>query len=279
MAIVYTDDTIITASAALTSRAVGLDFLDDTLRAAGLTATAITNGFRYIMESPQGLRARLEVWDPLAGSDVYMQMSSYDGLIVPASFRRMRCNGATVTAIAERSQLWTLKAGQASDLTGACYNFGAGVPYVFDPACTEAWWCSGPGFRAGHRQVNTDYYHSACCWNGVLLENDFWNQLNQSLQLVLVELPYGVNEVPPVCRFHDDSPLYYEPMISWGSAGVTGVFRAQLPNAVFRSVPGTLDDTLTVGGDSLYVYSAETGHGSLCLLTGGGSGGGESHAY
>lgn len=242
--------------------------IDEALNAVGWTSEAIAGGKKYSFTSKQGLKAKCKIADIgyQSGSDrgITIQFLSEDesqeGYRHPLLYK----TGRVYEVTAGRSQMFIAATGFSSDSPeGPGGAFGhavcGGVPFV--PNCldeehkqqlvTDCWWSSGTennffgaqGFRVGW---NTPF---SSAWDGcvnLVREGGVNLPLETVLRLGVVSHPYqdylGLPANQKTQRI-DGSPLFFEPMLIWGSP--IAKLRAQIWDALLGSKDAPLDDEIT----------------------------------
>lgn len=172
--------------------------IDACLVQAGWIHTAITGGWEYQAESPDGLQMALLLQQvPADGSDyIRFTPTSADGSRV-GLYQKIECNVATTTSY---WQIWAnicsmFLAPMDDSLTGSGISFACGIPAIVTPGTgpctagvtvptvTELWWSCGSGTDAfsGAADFFASRYASGAfnfSYNGVLYSatsNFFYN--------------------------------------------------------------------------------------------------------
>ncbi len=249
------------------------------------TYSAITGGYAYDLLSPQGLAAKLLIYDPsLPGSPVAFQVTSADDLRLGFVHLISPVDDRLFWAHACPCQLLLCSPALNRRTTG--FNaLQLGVPYLFNVApaapcmiavgpgeTTEAWWSASDGgtfddnnFRLG--PVTGGAW--SACFNQSLCDG---SQPTAKLRLVFpaiaLDVPPTFGVRPRTLLRGSGGPLYADPMLAWGmGADVEPLsiakVRGQMFNCTMPTADNVLDETLTLDGmDFINYMHDDTGTGS-----------------
>lgn len=325
MGIAFSKQPIVRATATGATRAQLIASIVSILGAAGWSGAELANGWCMTCASPQGLQAKLWIQD--LGATMYSTLG-------PAISLRMSC--ADDSSLTEAHRLVASAAREYDVIAGVCqvfialpgaswqvapdgfwgYHFAAGVPWLPTTATGDcagqlvtgidaAWWLSSTGGESFRNGRYHEYANWAGYWatdglatrghvgDGCQLQMRVKSLLNSSWATSFPGLPAVV--------FGDGKPLYFDPLIAWGSPvdGGPPSIRGQIWDAVWRSAPLDLGETFELQEldeetaqtfpvtFENWTYSGESGRaipttwlGCLCLALPGTGGPIEAnHAY
>ncbi len=221
----------------------------------------ITNGYAYTLSSPQGLTAKLKVWDDSLAGDpdaVAFQMTSADGVRVGFLHHVRAASSRSFSAHACPCQLllWVPGIGRSAPLGSA---FQCGIPFVYNlspaSACIgpvgpgsadEAWWSCSDWQNAFSDTRSFRWSFEAggswdACYNAQLMLSSAPYQELARLRLVTQSLAtpipafYGA---PRTLLRGSNGPggngaLYLDPGIMWGDTPTSpSTVKGQLWNAI-----------------------------------------------
>lgn len=241
------------------------------LSSAGWGSTTITGGYQYQLQSPQGLLARCNVWDPGSGDKIKVKFLSEDLLregpehqLVVKANRYYRMHAGVC-------QLFQCVAGvsnsEAFDLT----SLSGGIPFVpeldlpdslsspfcpFEPdAPTECWWSCGDlgSGSSNFRNSRNGGPAWSACFNGELFSTAIGGIPDVSaLRLVPITISVNVDHffgiVPETEHYPPGSqnPLFGAPWIAFGTPSInTGRVRGILWNSMYCSMARILEDEIS----------------------------------
>jgi hypothetical protein len=297
LGIAYTE-TVVFDSFAGTSSSLLRDGLHTILTAAGWTVdAALSNGYMYAIESPQGLTAKVRIQDtgrtiPVTDPDlgcIDFQFLSYDETHEGAVHDIGYGPGRTFQVHANQCQVFISRPSVNNDIGG---SVAGGIPHVtldaladqvgacaFDQGelrTTQAWWSQSDyysfsstyaNFRNGYKAANYSALH-----NSDLMDTQTKSHSGfEALRLIPVAWTYNVDldfgTPSPIRWYGNDEPLILDPLIGWGRSTpfVNPVYlRGQLWDAVIVSVDNPLEDVRTI--DDLdwvnYSHASDTTHGA-----------------
>lgn len=242
-----------------------------TLLSPLMAFTTITNGFSYTLSSPQGLAAKLNIWDSALGGDpdaVAFQLTSFDGTRVGFLHQVRAALGRTFSAHACPCQLllWIPTVGRDLPLGTA---FQCGIPFVpnlspasacvapIGPGSAEECWWSCSDWADDSRNFRWSFESGGAwsvCYNAHLMLSSLPFQELARLRLVTQALatpiPTSLGAPRTLLRLSNgvpNGPLYLDPMIMWGDTPTSpSTVKGQLFNCVLPSADRALDGGYTV---------------------------------
>jgi hypothetical protein len=253
--------------------------LDAVVRAAGWAASTIDGGYRYTVESPQGLRCEVTIRDPGASASgvsyIEVQWASEGGAPAGVAHRLGAVAGRTYMVHVGVCQLFVSVPGMCGfGPAGNRVLFNTvcgGIPFVGDtcsyvgPLPQAAWWSSGDGTSSGVAACNfrkdlADYAYPqypvfSACWDTDLMVAAAAGVYDSASILRLVSLhPAGwtVSGTPARTVFHSERPLFLEPLLAWGSGAQSKTItriRGQVWDALLATKRYDVDSVNDFGTD------------------------------
>jgi len=246
----------------------------------GWAYTAISGGWRYDIQSPQGLTCRVLITDagtpPGGKGRIHVQFQSSDGVRSGIKHGIIYAANRVYELTASQCQLALSMTGYSSDLFTdsdvASWVIG-GIPFCSEysdlPLCaeqnpdaeevTEAWWASGSGVSlpsGGEASISLEngfrnHWRNRWAWDGCFNGKKVWQQGPDdatSLRLATLapaDASYGYGTSLQQVRWFDGTGLYYEPLLIWSDrAGGRGRLMGQMWDAVRCSIDRPLEDQI-----------------------------------
>ncbi len=227
--------------------------------------STITNGYSYTLSSPQGLTAKLKVWDDSLAGDpdaVAFQMTSTDGSRVGFLHHVRAASSRSFSAHACPCQLllWVPGLGRGAALGSA---FQCGIPFVYNrtpaSACIgpvgpggadEVWWSCSDWQNAFSDTRSFRWSFEAggswdACYNAHLMVSSSPYQELARLRLVTQALATPIPTslgAPRTLLRGSNGPLYLDPGIMWGDTPTSpSTVKGQLFNSVLPSATRVSD--------------------------------------
>ena len=270
------------------------------LTAAGWLSSVITGGYKYRIQSPQGLYCRMKA--TTTGTRVEVQFTSDDelrsGLVhwLPTSTARVYQIWANIC------QVFISRPGISDDGNADCV--AGGIPWVSNPPggleqnerpddCAvgvpddpeeDVWWsCGNRYMEFGSNRLNfRNNYRCSVAWSACY-KSDLLNyaliqaqltpsgpqESHRGLRLLPVTEMVNVDQLntdPAPMRWLDGDPLYLDPLLAWGvaaSPGQAARVRGQLWDAVIVSMDHPVDSERDIDGRTWinYTHSTDTSRG------------------
>lgn len=229
--------------------------LDAVLNPCALSRTSVTGGWKYTMQSPDGLQMKIWVQNLGDGSGTYLRVTptSEDESRV-GTLGLLNLNGETYEAWANCCQFFTAEYGVANQHN----NFACGIPALPSgsgpctvggsaPDVTELWWSSAavnPTFVSGILSFRVSRYDNgnwALSYNGTLVDTTSL-LLNMMPLCEAYNVDYAYGNPSYLERYTTGNGLNIDTLISVGPQ-----IYGQMWDAFTYTLPFTLDaqETLT----------------------------------
>lgn len=277
--------------------------ISDALQACGWVATPVTDGFRLLGQSPQGMEILLYVRDlghkfgAFFPFEVTLQFQTTDFLISGEEHELMIEPSWTYQIIASCCQFFICAVGVVRDVSGS--SVCGGIPYIAGAAGP----CGGAGGQIVVDGLPSQSFWAMGDYNGggsprqFLIQGEspfgpdpmvgcegLWgtdycaggNAIGSVRIPALTVAPIifsALNHPSPII-YHDDSYLTYEPFLVWGTDNTTlPVVRGQIYDALITSKQFDMDTTRVVEGIPMVNFTHQYLYGAL-HLTGNSEGSG-----
>ena len=251
--------------------------LDAAFGAAGWSSEIITDGKLYLLESPQGLVARVRMWidtsDSLNDDYVSVRVESADGTRLGMNHWLSVGSGRELQVVAGICQFFISRPGSSEDEFDNAHNMVCGgVLKVPEPDCggvgdaattTEAWWSNGDrDSGAGHawrrnlRNHRYAFHSSSACRNGVMGSPstlDWFPRL--FVPTPPIDVDYWEGYLASRVRWHDGSPLFFDPLFGWGDAANPARLIGSLWDSMVMSIDSPLDAESNFDGNFFINFS------------------------
>ncbi len=258
--------------------------IKDALVAAGWTiASSSTGDWKLDSETAptSGTVMRVRVFDPGSGSCAKIRISNVGETTMPSNdVFLLPGTGKTFRIIANAYQAMVVVPGSVSTPRNFAFFSMPYVPTDLVGSITELGISMGNGYSDSDTTLRGSWrtFNLTSGTGNAFLNGNAWSCFGDSngggnIKFhCLCENASQVNTAGGIARWHDDSYVINEPLVSWGStsytSGVEGKIRGILWDALVTSAPLTADEEFTYDGHDWFVVTDNnTGvsRGTLCI--------------
>ena len=279
MSIAWTNEPVVYMELDASSHLTLMTDLDAAFGAAGWSSTTITDGKLYLLESPQELVAKVRMWidtsNSLADDYVSIRVESADGARVGLNHWLSVGSGRELQVVAGICQFFISRPGSSEDEGDNAHNMVCGgILKVPEADCggiesatvtTECWWSNadrrsnaGHAFFRNLRNHRYAFHTSSACRNGDYVDSttsvlDWYPRL--FVPTPPMDVDYWEGYLASRVRWHDLSPLFFDPLFGWGNAAYPARLMGSLWDSMAMSIDSPLDFVGTFDGQSFINFS------------------------